>query len=188
MKNTLLIFIFLWSATAFTQVEKIKIKKGKEEVELPKEKKEEDFRSIISFDIVYGQKVFAKNFYKQLNTFDSLNFEAPVNFIGFGFSGHNYAVNTRSNFAIIMYFNFILPQPIKIKDTVSTKLNGFAYNLGWGKALKGPKQRLSLGFFIGFNTGFTKSKTAELGKQVNPFFSPKIAIQPRLAIKKLRFR
>lgn len=190
MKNTLFIFLFLWTALAFAQTEKIKIKKEKEEPEKPKEKKEEpksDYNPIASFDIIYGQKVFAKNFYKQLNTFDSLNFKAPVKYIGFGFSSHNVAMNPRGNYAICMYFNFIMSQPIKIHDTVTTKINGFAYNLGWGTALRGPKRRLTLGFFVGFNTGFTKFKSAELGAQINPFFSPKIAIQPRLLIKKISF-
>lgn len=188
MKNTLFIFLFLWAATAFSQVEKIKIKKTEEEK--PKDKKEtpeDNFNSTISLDVVYGQKVFAKSFYRQLNTFDSLNFKSPLKFIGVGLSGHSFAVNARSSFAIIMYFNFIVPQPIKINDTISTKVKGFAYNLGWGKALLGPKRKLTLGFFVGFNTGYTKSKSPELGKQVNPFFSPKIALQPRVCIKKITF-
>jgi hypothetical protein len=186
LKNTLFIFLFLWTALALAQTEKIKIKKEKEE-----EKKEEIkktaplYYGFGSFDFTYGQKIYAKNLYSQFNTFDSLDFNRPSKFIGFGISGYRIAVNPRNEFILKMLWNYVIPQEVRIHDTVKGKLKGFTYNLGWGKSLSTKKKQLSLTFYVGFNTGFTKITSGELEKQINPFFAPSLSLQPKVVLKRI---
>jgi len=176
--------LILWSGAVISQAKnarKIKIQKEKE-------KKPPSYRfHLVSWDLIYGQKIFAKDFYKQLSTFTKLNSNLPVKFIGIGWSTFDFYYNPRGELTFSMLFNYFYPQKIIIRDSINSNLSGFSYNCGWGKHIANKKRSFCLAGYVGFNAGFTKITTSTFGRQVNPFFSPKVALQPKVLIRRFAF-
>ena len=138
--------------------------------------------TLSSFDIYYGCRPLFQNFYKQLNTINDLKFGKPLQTIGVGSSGH-FLVNRGSDFYGHWIYNQILPQTIFIQDSIKGKLSGFVFSFAYGASII--SKNFVFMFYSGFNTGRLRMFGNELIRQKNPFFSPKIGIQPKIKLGKI---
>jgi hypothetical protein len=127
------------------------------------------------YDAYFGYRVHRQNFYNQLNTFDSYKASAPLQVVGI--RGNEYFHTKLPNFFGNLSYSQILPQPVYIQDTIKGKITGGVIGLGLGFLLIKTKP-IDVHFYIGFNTGRLRMYGNELLKQKNPFFSPKVGIQP----------
>jgi hypothetical protein len=181
--NKILLFLFIFfSVDTFAQAKKIKVKKEKE-----KSSKYDGPTTHGTLDLYYGNRVFAKNYYGQLNTADSMNLNGRPKIAGFGYSGYRYSVGRGRSIGLYSQMNYykIIPENIMIEDSLSTKLSGFVYGLGFGTGLYSADRKLSITAYLGFNTGRTTLSKNKFITQKNQFFSPKVMIQPKVIIKKL---
>lgn len=179
MRKLFFILLIVWTAAAWGQSKnpkKIKVRKEKEKARKEKIK----HRTLSSFDLAFGEKVFGKTTPDQFKAIDTLNYNWPVKFISGGFSGHRMNVNPRNSFYIKMFLNFVYPQNIKI-DSTSNKLQGFFYNFEFGQGLSNKKKNLGVILYAGFNTGVLRLTGARTGTQFNPFFAPSVSLQPKAA-------
>ena len=71
-----------------------------------------------------------------------------------------------------------------MEDSLKTTLSGFIIGGAAGAAFSNLKKTLTLNIYLGFNTGRTTLINNEYISQNNPFFSPKISIQPKVIIKR----
>ncbi|HET6225445.1 MAG TPA: hypothetical protein VFF27_04135 [Bacteroidia bacterium] len=134
-------------------------------------------------DLYFGYKVLDKPFYSQLNTSkNAFKWNSPLQIIGIGFAGElNVNMNGRT-FENIGYSQ-VLPQTIYIEDTLKGKIRGGIFNVAVGPLIK--SKHIDIHCYAGFNTGRLIIYQNELIRQKNPFFSPKIGIQPRFRFGKV---
>lgn len=141
-------------------------------------------RSITSLDLYYGNRAFFGNFYKQLNTTSKYHFSSPVQTIGLGISG-NFLLTRGGNFYGHFIYNQILPQTIVIQDSLKGKLNGFVFSFAYGGAYQKAESNFALLFYLGFNTGRLKITGNPQLQEKNPFFAPKVGVQPKIRFGKM---
>lgn len=182
--HKLLLFIFIiCSFNFFSQTTKIKIKKEKEKKETPVKP---DYYHNQTIDLYYGYRVYDKSYYNQINSIDKkIDTKLPLQIVGVGFSGHDYAVTRSGNVTGQINYYKVLPTRVMIEDSLRTKISGYALGLGVGYGLANLKKTISIAGYIGFNTGRTTLSKNEYISQKNQFFSPKIMIQPKLIIKRI---
>lgn len=178
--HKLLLFIFIIiSSSYFSQPTKIKVKKGKSD----KPGTDSHYHNQ-SLDFYYGYRVYDKSYYNQINSIDKkIDTKLPLQIVGVGFSGHDYAVARSSNITAQINYYKVLPTRVMIEDSLRTKISGYALGLGVGYGLSNFKKTISIAAYIGFNTGRTTLSKNEYISQKNQFFSPKITIQPKVIIK-----
>lgn len=179
MNKLLLLFFIFLSLASFSQTTKIKVKKEKEEKGKPVKP---TFYHHISLDLYYGNRVFAKTYYDQVNTIDHINLKRPLTFAGIGISGYEAHINRSGRVLTQMNYYKIIPDRVAIEDTISTKISGFVFGYGLGFSIATTKKKLSLSTYFGFNTGRTTLSKNEFISQKNQFFSPKISLQPKLIL------
>jgi hypothetical protein len=187
--NKLLLFFFMaFSLGASAQVGKIKIKKEPEKKE--KASKPEVYHHG-SLELYYGNRVYDKSYYNQVNCIDKIDLKIPPSFVGIGVSGYPMHITTLggsyNNNLLVSELNYykIIPSQITIEDSLSTKLSGYVFGAGVGPSLSTRRKRISLTAYIGFNTGRTTLSKNEFITQKNQFFSPKITLQPKFIIKRI---
>jgi len=87
-----------------------------------------------TFDIVYGNNLYQRNFGSQLNTINQYRFGRPIQYMGISCSGM-----VKTDRGHDLSGNFIwakhLPQVFQINDSVNGKLTGFTIGLTAGKDL-----------------------------------------------------
>ncbi|MBK8367184.1 MAG: hypothetical protein IPL10_07130 [Bacteroidetes bacterium] len=137
-------------------------------------------RTVLS--IFYGQKYLShKTFEGKLNDVYKMKFGAPISYIGIGESG-SIPINRSKlkRFGHIMYTQ-IIPQDVKVSDTITVKISGFNFALTYFGFDVFPNNK-HVDFFIssGFNTGRLRFFGNSFLNQKNPYFSPKISITPRI--------
>ncbi len=137
-----------------------------------------------SFDLYYGYRVYSQDFYKQLNTINSIELNMPLQTVGIGISGY-FPVQRKGGFYGHFIYNQILPQSIKIQDTLTGKISGYVFSFACGRTLVKSLKNFSLNYYIGFNTGRTRLYSNDLIRQKNYFFSPKVGIQPKIKIGRI---
>jgi hypothetical protein len=174
MNKLLLLFFTAFFIQATAQVNKIKIEKEKPPA--PK------FYHQTTLDLYYGNRVYINNLYSQLNTVERTSLSTPPSVIGVGFSGNDHYRSRRTTF----YGNYykVIPATLMIEDSLKTTLSGFVFGGGFGPSFSNLKRTLNLNIYLGFNTGRTTLINNEYISQKNPFFSPKISIQPKVIIKR----
>lgn len=167
---------------ASSQVTKLKVKKEKEK---PKKVKPDKpvFYNHASYDIYYGNRIYNKSYYNQINSIDKVDLKIPPAIVGFGISGYNHWFGTK--LMIQMNYYKIIPSQILIEDSLTTKFSGFVAGMCVGPSLATSRRKLSVTAYIGFNAGRTLLTQNEYISQKNPFFSPKITIQPKIIIKRI---
>jgi len=144
-------------------------------------------RNTESFDILYGAKLFNNNFYNQFNTINNYSYNSPVQMIGIGYSG-GFAFTRSSwlDFDGHLSYAQIVPHQLTINDSIKCNINGFVFSaslFGWDFF---PKSKyFHLLFSGGFNTGRLRLGGNEWVRQKNPFFSPKLSLQPKIVIGKI---
>lgn len=179
MRKFLFILLIVWTAAALGQSgnpKKIKVQREKEKAKKEKLK----YKTLSSFDLAFGEKVFGKTTPDQFKAIDTLKFDWPIKFISAGFSGHKVEVNPRNSCYTKMFLNFIYPQSIRI-DSITNKLQGFFYNFEIGQGLSTKKKNLGIIIYAGFNTGVLRLTGNRAGTQFNPFFAPSVSLQPKAA-------
>jgi len=132
--------------------------------------------------VLYGTKTLQNShFNKQLNSFSNYQFKNAISFVGVLVS-ENIAYGPRGYAKPNIYYGQIIPQLIKLNDTVSNNLTGFQFGLtviGFGRRMK----NFAFDITPGFNTGRIKL-VGEESSQKNPFFSPKIAFKPTFYVSR----
>lgn len=103
----------------------------------------------------------------------------PLKTIGVGTSGY-FSVQRKDGFYGHFIYNQIIPQVIKIQDTLTGKISGHVFSFACGRTLIKTLKNFSLNYYIGFNTGRIRLYENDLIRQKNYFFSPKIGIQPKI--------
>jgi len=135
-----------------------------------------------SLDLMYGYRVFNTNFNNQLNTTKHFNFKTPIQLAGIEISDEHYINKNLDYYGHLSYCQ-IIPQNIHLQNTYC-KLGGFIFGLDYGFSL-GFNRKFKVLMGAGFNTGRTKVFGRDFLDQKNPFFSPKVCIQPKVTIKTL---
>ena len=140
-----------------------------------------------SAEIIYGTRLFTSNFNNQLNTVKYMDLGAPVQLVGIEESGGNmFAINREWSMSGHFSYCQVIPQKITINDTVNCNINGFIFSFClFGGDLFYKSKTFGLLLSGGFNTGRLRLSGNEWARQKNPFFSPKVSIQPKVRIKKI---
>lgn len=176
MNKLLLLFFAILLTPAAAQVSRIKIEK--EKAPAP------SFFHQNTFDLYYGNRVYINNFYNQLNTIERASLSMPATVVGIGVSGYDHFFRRTSRMRAFGNYYKVVPTTVKIQDSLTTTLSGFVFGAAIGPSFSNLKKTLNLNIYLGFNTGRTTLINNEYISQKNPFFSPKISIQPKVIIKR----
>lgn len=141
-------------------------------------------RTSHSSDIEFASKLYRNDFFNSLNTIDSYNINSPVHLIGISRSG-KMLLSRGEDFDGHFSYCQILPKRIRINDTIQPIIKGFIFGFGYGRDLFRGSKSIDMIASIGFNTGRIKLSDKESINQVNPYFAPKISLQPRLNFNKI---
>lgn len=188
--RTVLLFIFILLSIFLHGQDKIKVKKEKPLTNAQKKANSDSIRnsyrvrSFTTFDVTYGHKIFSNSFYGQLNKIDSFHISAPPRFVGLGLSNPHFYIGPRGDITFHMLIGHYLRTPINIIDSLPSELTGFSYHFGIGKFIRFRTNKFALNIYTGFNTGRLKLSFEDNSKKINPFFSPKLSIQPKIRIWK----
>ncbi len=144
-----------------------------------------------TYDIFYGQKVFLSNhFYQQLNSIDNFNVNQPLKLAGVGcnlvtdFAGSEYSDGSELQFNVT--YSQVIPQDIIIRDSIKSKITGGLFGMGiFTYEVFLNKKSADVLFTIGFNAGRLKIYDNTCLNAINPYFAPKLIIQPRLKLGKI---
>ncbi len=174
MKSLSIIIFFFFSLSLISQ----------EEIDTTFFSKKDTLNLFLSsYDIYIGKKLLSNSPFNELNSIDNFNAKKPLSYIGVGYSGR-FIVNRSSDYDGHIIYNQIIPQKVSY-DSLNLVLSGFSFALTYGKALISKNKKQSIIFSLGFNTGRIKLKNSSLGLHYkNPFFSPKLSLQPKTKIGK----
>ena len=139
---------------------------------------------IASIEICYGYKTLNQNFQNNFNTTSNFKFKNPLQTIGVIYSSL-LNVSRATVFYGAFYYNQIIPQAILINGANKCNVTGFIFGASFGRDLFDKSEKFDLTLTGGFNTGRLRLYGDELMRQKNPFFAPKIALQPKIRIKKI---
>lgn len=142
-----------------------------------------------SIDIMYGQSIFFKNFYNQLNSFEKLNINLPIRQFGIGYSNYDRHFGPGNNLTIRSQasFNYFMTNNLIFNDTTKSEIKGFSVSYSIGKNFFKKSKYFRFNTYFGFNTGRTVLTKQDNLNLKNPFFAPKILLQPKVIIKRLCF-
>lgn len=135
-----------------------------------------------SLDLTYGYRFFNSSFYNQLNSTNHFDYKLPVQLVGVEISD-NYFANKYVDYYGHISYSQVIPQTIQLQNT-SCKINGFVFGVDYGISV-GTTKKFKVLIGGGFNTGRLKLYKSKQIDLKNPFFSPKVCVQPKIAIKKL---
>jgi hypothetical protein len=129
--------------------------------------------------LMYGSKVYRDNFYNQLNTPAHHSLATPVRYAGISAS----MIFDTTGRKILMggYYSYaqVIPQPVWINGNEKAMLTGFVFSAGLSEVNFFRQSKVfNLLLTAGFNTGRLRMFRNELLDQKNPFFSPKIGVEP----------
>jgi hypothetical protein len=146
-------------------------------------------KGVVSLDLSAGYKSFDRSFQKQFNAIDNFSFSKPLQTVGLNFGGHfednqNGEEGHRES-SLYFSYSYILPQPVLLNDSVSCMVSGFSIGQAYGWDFLKENKNLDILLGLGANTGRTKFYRNNLARQQNFFFSPKVCLQPKIAIKKV---
>lgn len=178
----LFIFFFCLATKVTAQTGTIKIEKPKPET--PKTAKDSVQKTLTTFDVYYGYKVFIHDFQGKFNTLQNFDISSPIQLIGLGESGPILINRVSGTYYGHILYNQVVPQSLYINDTIKSKITGFVFGLACGGYFNSKSENFYFNFYLGFNTGRLRFYENELIRQKNQFFSPKIGIHPRFHIKK----
>ncbi|MCW3102984.1 MAG: hypothetical protein JWO09_1424 [Bacteroidetes bacterium] len=122
-----------------------------------------------SINIYYGAKLFCNSFNNKLNTINEFEAGAPVQLLSMGYSGEIRTTRNTRCYGHLLY-NQVIPQRIRVYDTISCMLSGYSFSLALGGALAKRSPHFRLMYYAGFNAG--RLRLYEDVRRKNPFFSP----------------
>lgn len=137
-----------------------------------------------SLDLVIGGKLYSRSFYGALNAFDSYSICSPVQFMGIAHSGRMHLTRGKDFDGHFSYCQ-ILPKRIHLNDTVHPVLSGFVFGFNYGKDLFKASKVIDAIVGIGFNTGRLKLNDKVSVNRKNPYFAPKLSLQPKINLNKI---
>jgi hypothetical protein len=137
-----------------------------------------------SIDLVIGSKLYFHSFYDALNTVDSYRSYSPVHFVGISRSGRMYLTRGK-DFDGHFSFGQILSKRIQLNDTIRPTIGGFIFGFSYGRDLLRASKLFDAIFGIGFSTGRLKLNDMVSINQKNPFFAPKLSLQPKINLNKI---
>ncbi|HKC69666.1 MAG TPA: hypothetical protein VKG26_15620 [Bacteroidia bacterium] len=140
-----------------------------------------DTSATSSIDLIYGYRIFNNSFYNQLNSVSHFDYKLPVQLVGIAVSD-NYTVNKYVDYYGHISYCQTIPQTIQLQNT-NSKISGFVFGIDYGISI-GPGKNFKVLIGGGFNAGRLKLYENNQIDLKNPFFSPKICIQPKIAIKR----
>lgn len=154
-------------------------------IKIEKEKKPAPKRyNQVTFDLYYGKRIYINNLYSQVNTVEHASLSTPPTVAGIGISGYDHYFGPSSHIRGLFNYYKVIPATVRIQDSLTSSLSGFVFGGAIGPAFSNLKKNLNLNIYLGFNTGRTTLINNEYISQKNPFFSPKISIQPKVIIKR----
>lgn len=139
---------------------------------------------IASLEIGYGYKTYNQTFQNNFNTLGDFKFNKPLQTIGLMLSGR-FTYGASGHFTGHFSYNQNIPQPIVINDTNKCQVTGFNFGFGIGRDIFAKMENFDLILCGGINTGRLRLFNNEITRQKNPYFSPKISLQPRVKIKNI---
>ena len=140
---------------------------------------------IASIEICYGYKTLNQNFQNNLNTIGNFKFNKPLQTIGILLNSQ-LAYAARGHASGNVYCNQIIPQAIILNGINKCNVTGFNFGASLGRDLCRKVKNFDLMLNIGFNTGRLRLTGDELTRQKNPYFAPKIALQPIVKNRQVR--
>ena len=141
-----------------------------------------------TIDLYYGYHFCSDNYYNQLNSVDKFNPSKPFSTIGM--AGTERLPKRKYQ---KVKFSFFIPSKIIIQDSLSFRSTGFVfdYDFSFDLIKNSPDKSKKKPFYflvgLGFTTGQIYLGSNSLYNQKNPYFSPKLTIQPRYRVKKIIF-
>lgn len=133
--------------------------------------------------LCYGYKMLDQNFYSNFNTLPNFSFGKPLQTIGVSMTEW-WSVGARGARNNYLYYNQFIPQTIVVNNN-TCKITGFVFGFSMGADLLRKSKHFDLLLNGGFNTGRLRLYNNNLVKEKNPFFAPKISLQPRVCLNKL---
>lgn len=106
-------------------------------------------------------------------------------YAGIGATG-NFITNREYNFDGHMHYTQVIPQTIKVNDTIMANITGFnfaATAIGFDVFKK--LRSVDLFLSAGFNTGRLRLYGNSFVNQKNPYFSPKVSLTPRFTFGRI---
>lgn len=137
-----------------------------------------------SIDIVFGSKLYFHSFYNALNNIDTYRLNEPVELVGVSHTGRMYLTRGK-DFDGHFSYTQILPSPIQLSDSLRPKIGGFVFGFSYGKDLLRTSKLFDVIFGIGLNTGRLKLNDMASIHQKNPFFAPKLSLQPKINLNRI---
>jgi hypothetical protein len=137
--------------------------------------------TIGSLDLLYGYRSGFQKFYDQINTTDKTEFNKPLQTIGFGITG-KFLVGPGKDFFGHLCFHQIIPQTIKVQDSIACNITGFVISSAYGWSLIQKAKNINLYIYFGTNLGHLRLYDNSLTRQKNAFISPKAGIQPKIKL------
>src|ERR1700749_4343233 len=92
-----------------------------------------DNNSYSNLDVYYGYKTYFHDFQHRFNTVYNTQAAQPVQLIGIGYSGY-FLVDRGDNFYGHFGYSQVMPQAMKVNDTISAKVTGFVFSAAYGGA------------------------------------------------------
>lgn len=145
-------------------------------------------KTISSFDLYFGSKVFNSSFYNSFNTIDHIQFNSSIYEFGFGFSARMVVGSGSRYDAGIPHdghwtYHTIIPIQISINDSINSKLSGSTFSFSFGKDLCYLIDNFDLVVSGGIDVGRLMLSNPDYKLMKNPFFNPTISVQPKVKIK-----
>lgn len=135
-------------------------------------------------DVSYGAVVHEGNLLNQINRTDSLNWQLPVRTVGVGLSEFNVTVN-RYSYSNYQNYSHYIPSRIRLNDSTTGQLSGFAYNFQIGTRLFKKSKWLFLSTGIGFATGRSIIRSQTANSYKNPYFAPQAFLRMSFNVKRI---
>lgn len=145
-------------------------------------------KTISSFDLYFGSKVFNSSFYNLFNTIDHIRLFSPIYEVGLGFSARMVVGSGSRYDAGIPHdghwtYHTIIPIQISINDSINSKLTGSTISFSFGKDLCYLINNFDFVISGGIDLGRLMLSNSNYKYMKNPFFNPTISVQPKVKIK-----
>jgi hypothetical protein len=144
-----------------------------------------------SLDFIMMTKALNNNdLSNDLKDISSMRLSQPLNCVGLTITSGFIANRMSSyeggyNFDGYIEYLQVIPQRIMVQDSIEANINGFNFGITLGGIDLLKNKKFDLITCFGFNTGRVWLKGTDLIKQKNPYFSPMIAIVPRVCLGKI---
>ncbi len=140
--------------------------------------------NITSISLTYGQHAYLTDFGNNFNSLDEYEAFQPVQSVGFLINVFEPGEG-KYRLGNLISYSQIVPQDIRINDTLNGKINGFNFGLSLIQVNLTPNVKWSfIGLGFGFNTGRMRITSEAYRSRKNPFWAPAIFFNPQFHINR----